>query len=219
MANRKKDIVKMMQSMSAEHAPYEIFRDWVKMCALAIVNSTSVFHGGVYRKREEEYLSTLKKYNEADQRCFPEMFSMLVETMGEEFGDVLGEIYMESCMGNKGLGQFFTPFHLSELCARLSLPEDGEKMLINEPSCGGGGMIIATAAGLKEKDIDYQRVMEVVAQDLDWNSVYMCYVQLSLYDISAIVCQCDTICDPDPSRYPKNRIFKTPRKAGMIIGY
>lgn len=52
-----------------------------------------------------------------------------------------------------------------------------------------GGMVIAAAQVLQEKGINYQRVLDVVCQDLDWTAVYMCYVQLSLLGVKAIVAQ------------------------------
>lgn len=80
-------------------------------------------------------------------------------------------------------------------------------------------MIIAVTKAIKEKDIDYQRAMKVVTQDLDWKAVYMTYVQLSLLGISAVVIQGDTLQEPlrRMKEYPPERIFRTPRKKGMLI--
>ena len=147
------------------------------------------------------------------------MLAMLVETLECEMTDVLGQIYMESGMGSKAAGQFFTPYHLSYVCAKLELPDpDGLGLYhINEPSCGGGGMIIAAAQVLKENGVDYQRKMRVVAQDLDWKGVYMCYLQLSLLGINAIVVQGDTLCEPYQKGYPEDRVLYTPVKKGLLI--
>lgn len=57
----------------------------------------------------------------------------------------------------------------------------------------------------------------VVAQDLDWLAVYMTYIQLSLYGIDAIVCQGDTLMQPYKSGYPRRRVLRTPRNAGLLI--
>lgn len=79
-------------------------------------------------------------------------------------------------------------------------------------------MIIAAAAVLNEKGINYQNILEVVAQDLDWKGVYMCYVQLSLLGISAACVQGDTLMEPyDQIRTPKSHVLITPRKAGLLI--
>ena len=79
-------------------------------------------------------------------------------------------------------------------------------------------MIIASAQILRDQGINYQKAMEVVAQDLDWKGVYMCYVQLSLLGISAICVQGDTLQEPFiPGRTPRDRILVTPMKAGALI--
>ena len=79
-------------------------------------------------------------------------------------------------------------------------------------------MIIATAAILKEKGINYQRAMEVVAQDLDWKGVYMCYLQLSLLGIKAICVQGDTlICPYEKGKIEQSHILITPAKKGVLL--
>ena len=144
-----------------------------------------------------------------------------IAALTEELSDVLGEIYMMTGMGSKYTGQFFTPFHVSEMCARLSINTDeildAGRLSLHEPSCGGGGMIIAACKILHECGFDYQRRLDVVAQDLDWKGVYMTYLQLSLIGCRAVVVQGDTLCDPYVGNYPPERIMRTPAKMGMLI--
>ena len=217
--DRKKDIIKCIESISGRYSSYEVFTDWIRCCALAISNSVSFLHNKVWQDREQAYLDTIKKYTGDEAEKFVEMLYMLCETMDDSVTDVLGEIYMESGMGSKAAGQFFTPYHLSELCVRLLLPEPDENGIytMSEPSCGGGGMIIAAAQRLKEKGVDYQRKMDVVAQDLDWKGVYMCYLQLSLLGIKATVVQGDTLTEPYRKGYPPDRVLYTPAKMGVLF--
>ena len=216
--HKKREIIKILNSMSGSRSPYDVFCDWVKIMALSIQNSCQLIHDKTWQMREEEYLKTITPYGK-DGHKFVELFGMLVETMEENMSDTLGEIYMESGCGNKNTGQFFTPFHVSEATAKLSLigVDGSQTVTMNEPSCGGGGMIIAAAKVLKDKGISYQRCMKVVAQDLDWKAVYMCYVQLSLLGIDAEVLQGNTLLDLDLGTYPKERIFKTPKRMGMLF--
>ena len=147
------------------------------------------------------------------------MFILLGDALTEEMTDVLGQIYMEAGMGSKYTGQFFTPFHLSEMCARMSIGElpDTGKISLNEPSCGGGGMVIAACKVLHEAGFDFQRRLDVVAQDLDWKGVYMTYLQLSLIGCRAIVVQGDTLIEPYTKNYPPDRMLKTPAMMGALI--
>ena len=46
----------------------------------------------------------------------------------------------------------------------------------------------------------------------------MCYVQLSLLGIDAVVVQGDTLCDPyTGNNYPRSRIFRTPNNMGLLL--
>lgn len=217
--DRKKDIVKCIAGISGKYSPYEVFSDWVKCMALAISNSLDMLHGEIWKKREQAYLDTIRKYDQKEARVFAEMFHMLVETMETNMGDILGEIYMDEGLGNKASGQFFTPYHISYACAKLTIEEqDGCGVYrICEPSCGAGGMIIAVAQVLKDRGINYQHAMRVVAQDLDWKSVYMCYVQLSMLGVNAVVVQGDTLAEPYYGNYPKERALFTPARMGVLL--
>ena len=221
--DKTKEIIKYINSISGSYSSYEVFTDWIKCCSLAISNGMDVFHGKIWQERERAYLDTIRKYKPEQAQRFVEMLYMLTETLEDKMQDVLGRIYMEGGMGSKAAGQFFTPYHLSYLTAKLSYENEfnhlgeNEQIKINEPSCGGGGMIIAAAQVLKEKGIDYQRRMQVVAQDMDWKGVYMCYLQLSLLGIKAICVQGDTLAEPYINAYPPERVLYTPAKMGILI--
>jgi hypothetical protein len=217
----KKEIIETITAMSGRYAPYNIFSDWVMTSAIAIQNSCCMIHDECWQEREKLYISTMERYTEPEREAFAKMFVLLGDALTENMSDVLGEIYMEAGMGSKYTGQFFTPFHLSELCARMGIhPEEiqeGERLRLNEPSSGGGGMIIAACKVLHEAGFDFQRRLDVVAQDLDWKGVYMTYLQLSLIGCRAIVVQGDTLCDPYRRGYPKGRTMRTPAMMGALL--
>lgn len=167
MKERQKEIAKEIAKMSGRYSPFAIFDDWVKCMALSIQNSCCLFHDKIWQQREEDYIQTMNKYEPDERHKLVELAGMLTNAFEEDMCDMLGDIYMESAAGNKNLGQFFTPFHLSYACAACTLPEDiseDNPFHINEPSIGGGGMIIAAAKVLKERGLNYQRCMKVVGQ-------------------------------------------------------
>lgn len=213
--DRKKEIVKAINDMSGSRSPYEVFYDWIALMALSIQNSCDWIRGQVWEKREEEYMRIITPYGEKWKR-FAELSALLVETMDHSMTDVLGEIFMEFGFGSKRAGQYFTPFSVSLMCARIEMEAAEGRVTLNEPSCGSGGMIIATARAMMEKGIDYKNNLRVVAQDLDWKAVYMCYVQLSLYGIDAEVAQGNTLTDPYNTGYPSERVLKTPKMMGIL---
>ena len=221
MGGAKKEIIKTIMSLSGRYAPYNIFTDWIETCALSIQNSAYLVHNKIWQDREKLYKDIASKYNDKELESFAKMFVLLGEALEEGYSDVLGEVYMEAGMGNKYTGQFFTPFHVSEACARMNLanielPETGH-LRLNEPSCGGGGMVIAACKVLHERGFDFQRRLDVVAQDLDWKGVYMTYLQLSLIGCRAVVVQGDTLIEPYVKGHPPERIMRTPAMMGMLL--
>ena len=217
MTDSVKELIQMFENMSGRYSGYEIFSDWVKASALSVCNTCHIIHDSVWKEREQAYLDICRKYSHEELEMFARMLALLIDGLTEDMTDVLGEVYMRAGLGSKIAGQFFTPFHLSELCARVGVdiqkidPKSTEPITLSEPSCGGGGMIIATAKVLRDNGINFQRRLRVVAQDLDWKGVYMTYLQLSLLGIQAKVVQGDTLCNPyDPERTPRSHILETP---------
>lgn len=216
----KKEIIKKIDAISGKYSPYEVFTDWIQCCSLAFSNSCTLITDRIWKEREKQYLTVIGRYTQTEAQEFPKMLAYLTQAFENDMSDILGEIYMEAGMGNKSTGQFFTPYHVSRMCAEMVLPQPDENGVyrINEPSCGGGGMIIAVADVLKNRGIDYQREMDVVAQDLDWKGVYMCYLQLSLLGIRAIVVQGNTLSAPYRKGVaPRSNILVTPAKKGMLL--
>lgn len=216
--NYTKEIIERINKLSGSRSPYEVFCDWIKCSAISIQNACQI-HNDLWKKREEQYMQTIRPYGEHGLE-FGDMLGFLTMALENDISDILGQVYMEAELGNKSTGQFFSPFHISRMCAELSLrDQDGsQKITLNEPSCGVGGMIIATAAVLKDRNVNYQLCLDVIAQDLDWKAVYMCYVQLSLLGIRAVVVQGDTLSAPYiPRKTNPKCIFYTPRHMGVLI--
>ena len=196
----KKKIIEKIQKMSGEYSVYAIFDDWISMYALATAQSVD------YKEdREENYFQIASKHKgKLNDYC--ELNGMLIDAFEEKMEDVLGYIYMHLELGSSRTGQFFTPYHICQLMARMEYQER-DFYDINEPSCGGGGNIIAFAEELKRQGINYQRKMRAVCQDIDVRAVYMCYLQCSYYGIPAVVFQADTLRDPEGNDSSTGRLL------------
>lgn len=215
--NHKKIIADMIVEISGHRSPYQVFYDWCTCMAMAFQNSCDMFKDSeIYKHHEELYQNTIKQYSKEEQEKLYEMTGRLFLAFENEISDYLGEIYMEAGCGNKYVGQFFTPFHLSELTAKLGVDGADKDYHMNEPSCGGGAMILATAKVLSDYGINFQKRLKVVAQDLDWLGVYMTYIQCSILGIDAIVVQGDTLKEPYVKGYSPKRILKTPKHMGAF---
>lgn len=215
MMSGKEKIIEKIQKMAGRYSVYEIFSDWVAMCALSIRIQTCVTQEQA-QKNEQRYIDIAKKYTPEEVVEMAWMMADLAMAYEDWIRDILGEIYMELGLGNKNTGQFFTPFHVSMMVAEMAIPEHVDidhPYIINEPSCGGGGMIIAAAKVLWNRGLNFQKCMYVTAQDLDWKGVYMTYLQLSLLGIQGKVVQGDALTEPYEQGYPEDRVFIMPAEA------
>lgn len=186
------------------------------MYAISIANACTLLNSKLKQNREQKYIEIVKKYKEVEQNRFPELCGMLVLALEQDMVDVLGNVYMGLESGSKHTGQFFTPNHISRLTARLMpLVTDTDGIIkFTEPTCGSGGMIIAYAKSLSEQGVNYQKKLEVIAQDIDYRCVHMCYVQLSLLGIKATVIRQNTLTLEE---VPEDSMFLTPAKMGVLV--
>lgn len=209
-------IISLINDMSKYYSPHQVFSDWVEMYAISIANACTLLNSKLKQNREQKYLEIVKKYKEVEQSRFPELCGMLVLALDSDMVDVLGNVYMGLESGSKHTGQFFTPNHISRLTARLMPPVTDTDGIIRftEPTCGSGGMVIAYAKVLAEQDINYQKKLEVIAQDIDYRCVHMCYVQLSLLGIKATVIRQNTLTLEEVA---DDSIFVTPTKTGVLV--
>lgn len=160
-----KYIIDNINRMAGKYTPHQVFADWVEMSALSIAQSIEPVE-----EREESFFNIARKYSEDDFFTLGCMLGRLSFLLGNGLDDYLGKIYMELSTGNSHTGQFFTPFHVCKMMA-------------------GVANILAYAKVMREKGYNYQQLLEVKAQDLDYKCVYMTYVQLSLAGINAEVIQ------------------------------
>ena len=189
----RKNLIKLLEQASRRWHLWEVFGDFIEMAALAVANSIDLAQRA---KREQRYLAIIKRYEPDVQQLFPKMLGEL--TMALEFGpdDVLGQVFGELDLGNSARGQFFTPYEVCVLMARLNIGDGAEVrqrieqrgfIRMNEPAAGAGAMVIALAEAMSDRHINYQQHLHVTAQDVDSRAVHMAYLQLSLLHIPAVV--------------------------------
>lgn len=214
MDEHEQHVVDMIYKLTGKYNTIQIFCDWVALSALAI-NSEIVDKNKDYVSCQEKYKNIASKYTGIEMTRMCVMLGELVLAMEENISDHLGNIYMTLSCSNKQAGQFFTPYQISKMVAKMMVAkENDEKIILNESACGSGSMIIAVAQAMKEKGIDYKTQLIAYAQDLDWTAVYMTYIQLTLLDIQAIVTQKNALEDATTETGIK---FITPACIGIKI--
>lgn len=187
------------------HRPRAVFTDFVEVYAVALAN---VFLAS--EELDERYRRIMAKYKESDRVLFPRLHAQLVCALTDYPSDVLGQLYMEMDASSSKLGQFFTPQSITDLLARLSVPNVqqlhrtlAEVGFINshEPAAGGGALVIAQAFHLLDLGINYQQYYHALAIDIDLTAVHMAYLQLSLLHIPATVVHGNALTLEEHSRW------------------
>lgn len=213
----KSEIVKKINEMAKYYSGHQVFRDWIEIYALSIANCCEPEGTPVFEKREQQYLSTINKYKKEEIDGFADLGGMLTLALEKDMSDILGSVYMGIGTNNKATGQFFTPDSVSQLTAKMmdvEIVSIKEPIRLHEPTCGSSGMIIAYARALRDKGINYQRLLDIKATDIDFACVYMSYIQLSLLGIKAVIARQDSLLW---EKVPQEHIFVTPAKKGMLL--
>ena len=199
-ASAKKEISKILGSIH-DRDHYTVVRDFFELSAISIRNV--VDYGKDHESLEKRYMDVAKSYSKLQLEEFSRALGLLAEEIGKAvqgiapFSDWAGEIYMDSGTSNGRAGQFFTPYHVSHLMAECSLERDevlgrigknpDDVITIYEPTCGAGGLIVASIDVLKGYGVNYAWNVFVDCGDIDSRCVHMTYTTLSLLGVPAVV--------------------------------
>lgn len=214
----KKEFLRVFNQLTNRHPSWDVWRDFVVMYACALSNPMDKEH---YEEREALYLQLIKKYNKQEQPLFSELAAHTVLALEENpEQDFLGSIFMSLNLGNQHNGQFFTPYHVCELMAEVTMQDSVTKIekdgyiTINDPCCGAGATLIAgihaARKQLEKAGYNYQNHVLVVAQDIDQTVALMCYIQLSLLGVAGYVKVGNSLTDPITENDSKDNYWFTP---------
>lgn len=178
----------------------EVFGDFLELSFCALVKTTLDPAGERAAAMEARYMRTVEKRDAAYIRRMPELLGLLQLGVFEGC-DFLGEVSGELGSLNEHMGQFFTPYAVSAVNAQLLIDKDVVEnaivergyLTLQEPACGAGGMVLATADVLYGMGFDACQHMRVWAIDLSETAFRMAYVQLSLRGLAAHVLRGDTL--------------------------
>ena len=187
---RQENFRKIIEGIArTRSSPYEVFIDFVRVCACTVANQT----------REQEYLEVVKRYSKDDLVQFGQAFGRLVEEMeAKPFTDILGPYYIEigSKFSRDLRGEFYTPRPVAEAIAGMlvdvpAILEAGKPVTVCDPASGSGGLILSLAEKFApDRAVD---LLRVTCMDISRIACDMAYINTTLWGIPAKVVLGDTL--------------------------
>ena len=183
-----KDFVKLISSIEHTRRVSDVMDDFLEMAVVAIANR---FYNS--KTLESSYLGVVKKYTSNQAAKFSELLGIVAAALSDEpKQDFLGRIYEEIGEPNQDLGQFFTPYVISQITAESVLGNgEVEKAIaskgyvtVADPACGAGCLMIAFRNSMSDRGYGSDSMFATVV-DIDKNCLNMAYIQLSFLGVAA----------------------------------
>lgn len=200
------DLAGIMLISNGKYERYDLFMDFCEMLAFRISNTCDPVH---LEQRKKQMVKTMAKYTEAELIEFERYISMLTDILQRNLKrlnleDVLGRLYERNFKLSRE--QELTPKCIATIMARIvcppekKMPEKGY-FTVYDPTCGSGGSFLDTIQRYME--LGYNPVTDtvVLANDINYRSVLMAYIQTSFYGIPALITQMDIFPMDEVSRW------------------
>ena len=227
----KNYFMKSFCTLTSDKHSYTVWSDLMTVFALSIMNplTSKMFMSEneklkkLWNARENRYLQIVNSYSKEKRELMPQMLACIVNEFERNPNqDLLGQMYMELGVSNNKAGQFFTPYSVCQCMAEMTIDKPSLRKqvkekgwcTINDCACGGGATLIAAVEQCTKlfNRLNWQNHVLIFANDIDKICAYMCYIQLSLLGMAAIVTISDAITDPIVDFYKNpERVLFTPQ--------
>jgi len=193
MSVRIKTIAKLLEAARYRHDLYTTFSDCMEAMAISMANAVDLTQRD---EREARYLKIVGRYDRQTIETWPQVLAEVALALEESPTDILGAVFGRLELHNADRRQFFTPFEVCRLMARVLIGNGGDArgiieqsgfVTVQEPACGAGAMVIALAEALRDAGINYRQHLHVTAIEVDPHAAHMAFVQFSLLHIPATV--------------------------------
>lgn len=190
----KKEFIRIFKYTGHHLRRWDVFCDFITLAASEL---------DIARIRTEDNIEKSRKicerYSADDLDNFHKLFCMLVSALEGKFQDFLGSVFMELELGSDDMGQFFTPYCVQSLMAKLVFPDIDDTIKkrgwveLSEPCCGAAGMVIAYVEHMLEAGYNPSEQLFVNCIDIDPIAADMAFIQLSLLGVAAEVITGNTL--------------------------
>lgn len=188
LINHEKAFISLLNQTARYHKRHKVFEDFVSCSVIALENRLCFS-----QTREDKYMRIISRYEKTDVSRLAQLLAHVVNGLQVGFCDFLGRVFMQLDLGDKYRGQFFTPWEISLMMAKVQLGdvskvfEQRPFIMLCEPACGAGCMVLAYADVLNRAGYASHRHLWVSATDVDPLAAGMAYIQLSLCGVAGEV--------------------------------
>ncbi|AWX05162.1 N-6 DNA methylase [Citrobacter freundii] len=190
----RKQFIRLFNDTARYMRRWDVFCDFITLSASELDLARILTPENIERSRK-----VCERYEAADIQKMHDLFILMVCALDAKFHDFLGAIFMELELGSNGMGQYFTPYSVQSMMARMMMPGVKESIrregfvTVSDPASGAAGMIIAYAECLLDAGYDHSNHMFGSCIDIDPIAADMAFVQLSLLGIPAEVITGNTL--------------------------
>ncbi|MFT2794010.1 N-6 DNA methylase [Serratia sp. T13T92] len=184
----RKQFISVFAHTAQNMRRWDVFRDFITLAASEL---------DMVRIRTPENIERSRQicdgYTAADHDNMKKLFCLMVTALEGEFHDFLGAIFMELELGSDQMGQFFTPYSIQLMMAKMltgdiaAVVQKQGWIELHEPACGAAGMVLAYAQCMLEAGLNPSEHLYVECIDIDPVAADMAFIQLSLLGIAAKV--------------------------------
>lgn len=160
----RREFIRLFDDTARYHSRYRVFDDFLHCAAIALHNGIPCQCSDAL---EQRYLEIIRGYDRADTDRMARLLALTVNGLDAYPHDFLGSVFMELNLGDAHRGQFFTPWHVTQLMAQLSCADLAEHVKL---------------AGYSPA-----HHLWVSCGDIDTTARCMAYIQLSLPGIAGEV--------------------------------
>lgn len=199
--DKEKDFLKLFNQLTYSRSGWQVWEDLMTVMACSICNAVDR-REGPFERREKQYERAITALGgvEIPAQIFGIITMALEENPNQDF---LGKLYMSLNLGSHWHGQFFTPYHISEFMAKLTIGEGCRTEIeekgyvsVNDSCVGAGAMLIAAAAAFRECGVNYHTSALFIGQDVDPVVAKMAYIQISLLGCPGYITVGNSLTNP-----------------------
>lgn len=210
--DKEKEFLKLFDKLTYSRSGWQVWEDLMTVMACSICNAVDR-RKDPFERREKQYERAIKALGGVDIPA--QMLGIITMALEENPNqDFLGKLYMNLNLGSHWHGQFFTPYHVCELMAKMQIGdrcqaeiESKGYLSVGDMCVGAGAMLIAAAEAFRECKVNYQTSALFVGQDIDPVVAKMAYIQLSLLGCPGYITIGDSLMNPQTGHvlFPNER--------------